>query len=304
MKQLISTVLVLLCHSAVWACDVCGTSAGNQGLGLLPQAGSHFAGIQYQYRTYNSIHPALSDTRPDTRSTEQYRTLQAWGRWYISNRWQIFSFVPYRFNSYSSNTGDTAISGLGDISVLASYTVINSSNDNAFMHRLQAGTGIKAPTGTYTGISERVQSGMPDIQAGSGAWDIPININYTARRNNIGTNIDIMYNMTTPGQDRYKFGDRLSGQLTGFYWLQVNDISILPQLSAQYDHVLHDYDDYDKKWLNTQTGGQIISAKLGAQAYYRGVGVQVAYSIPVWQDFGSGYVNMRNGLDAGLMFLF
>lgn len=304
MKQIISILLVLSCHSAINACDVCGSSTGGQGLGLLPQANLHFAGIQYQYKSFNSIHPALSDTQPDTRSSEHYRTLQAWGRLYLNKRWQLFAFVPYKINSYSSSNGDTAINGIGDVSVLASYTFINTADDNVFMHRLQGGIGIKAPTGVYSGISERVRQGTPNIEPGSGSWDVPLNINYTAKHNNAGINVDAMYNITSPGADRYKFGNRLSTQLTGFYWLQLGKVSILPQATIQYDQALHDYEDYDKKWLNTQTGGHIIVAKPGAQVYYKNLGLQVAYSIPLWQEFGGGYVRMQKGLDAGLMFLF
>lgn len=306
MKHIISLTLVLLCSNAATACDVCGTSSGSQGLGLLPQMYRHFAGLQYQYKTYNSVHPALSDTRPDTHSDEYYQTVQAWGRVCIGKKWQLFAFVPYRYNTYVSENIQTNNGGLGDISLLASYALIQTldRSTSALQHRLQAGVGIKAPTGKYTGITERELASLPNIQPGTGAWDIPMNINYTLRYKKAGFNTDVMYTLTTPNTDRYKYGNRLNTQLTGFYWLQAGEISILPQILIRNEYALHDYDNYDKNWLNEQTGGNIFSTGCGVQVYYRSWGLQLTYTKAVWQEYAGGYVNYKQGLDAGLMFLF
>lgn len=306
MKHIISLVLVLICSMPVYACDVCGTSTGNQGLGLLPQMYQHFVGIQYQHKTYSSVHPALSDRRPDTHSDEHYRTVQAWGRFCIGKKWQAFAFVPYRSNTFSSNNTHATVQGIGDISVLVNYTLLqsNDSTTTPFKHRLQGGAGLKMPTAKYTGVTERELSGLPNIQAGTGAWDIPLNANYTLRYSNIGLNVDVMYNITTANKDNYKYGERFTSQLSFFYWAQAGKVAILPQLSLRNEYALHDYDNYGRKWLNDQTGGYILSAQAGVQIYFKSIGWQVQYAIPFQQQYGGGNVTAKSSFDTGLMFLF
>lgn len=306
MKHITGFVLVMLCINAAYACDVCGTSAGNQGLGLLPQMYKHFAGIQYQHRAFKSKHPALSDTQPDTYSEQSYRTAQVWGRFCPGKRWQIFGFIPYKYNSYMSDNTVTNSNGIGDVSILINYTIIQTPDSATIFlkHRLQAGGGIKAPTGSYSGITERELSGLPNIQPGSNSWDIPLNINYTLRYKKVGVNADVNYIFTTPNSDRYKYGNRLSTQLISFYWIQINDLSVLPLFRIRNEYALHDYDNYDKQWLNTQSGGNILSVGAGVQLYYKSLGIQLNYTIPALQYYGGGYVQYKHRLDTGIMFLF
>jgi hypothetical protein len=305
MKGIIGSIAltVLTMHSAV-ACDVCGSSSGNQGLGLLPQSAKHFAGIQYQHMAYNSVHEYLSEHKASTQSQERYTTLQVWGRYQINERWQIFGFVPYRHNT--TTVANATTTGVGDMSLLANYTFIQTSDTSgrAVSHRLQGGTGIKAPTGRHQGVSELERAGIPNMQPGTGAWDIPVNANYTIRYKNTGINIDASYNMTTPNKSNYKFGNKLNSQLTWFYSWQAGNISVLPQAICRYEYSLHDYDNYDRKWLNEQTGGTILSAGVGVQAYYNKLGLHAAFTKPIAQNYSRGMVTAVSRLDVGMMFLF
>lgn len=306
MKQIICYVLLTLSSSIAYACDVCSASSGNQSLGLLPQMYRHFVGIQYQSYHIESISKPLSDTKPIVNANERYQTMQIWGRYCIGKKWQLFAFVPYKLNTYKTASTILRSQGIGDISVLVNYAILQTpdSATNALQHRLQGGVGIKAPTGSFAGITERELSGLPNIQPGTGSWDIPVNINYTVRHESIGVNVDAAYNITTASTDKYKYGNKLTSQLTGFYWLNTGFISILPQLSANLEHMLHDYDNYNKKWLNEQTGGTIISARAGVQMYYKKIGAQLTYTQPVWQVSNGDNITAINRLDVGLLFLF
>lgn len=306
MKHIICYLLLFISSSALYACDVCSASSGNQSLGLLPQMYKQFAGIQYQNNTYKSISRPLSDNQPIVHANERYQTVQLWGRVCLGKRWQVFAFLPYQHNTYT--TADTTIinSGIGDMSILVNYVFLQSSDSTSsdIQHRLQGGLGIKAPTGKYTGIGERELSGLPNIQSGTGAWDIPININYTVRYKQTGINLDGSYNVTTVSMDQYKYGNKLATQLTGFYWLNVGACSILPQAAVSYEYMLHDYDNYAKKWLNKQTGGYLLSARGGVQVYYNKLGLQLMYSHPISQISNGNNLIARNKIDAGLLFLF
>lgn len=304
MKFALSCILLVCSITTANACDVCGGSSGSQSLGLLPQMYRHFAGIQYQYNSFSSVQKPLSDAKPLVHANQEYQTIRLWGRYCIGSRWQLFGFLPYRSNAYTSAANNITTNGIGDASVLLNYTIVQSSDTAVVQHRLQGGVGIKAPTAKYTGVSELERAGLPNTQAGTGAWDIPLNLNYTIRFASMGVNADVMYNITTPNRDSYKYGNKLTTQLTAFYWLQKNGVAILPQLGLNNEYGLHDYDNYKKKWLNEQTGGYILSAKAGVQLYYKKLGIQLMYSKPVSQYYGGGNITSNQKIDAGMMFLF
>lgn len=301
---LICTLLLANLQQAV-ACDICGASSGNQSLGLLPQMYRNFAGVQYQYNQFRSRHVPLSETRPVWYSNEQYHTAQIWGRYCAGKRWQLFGFVPYRYNT-SSYYNNSSINGIGDVTVIANYALLQTpdSADRDLKHRLQGGAGLKAPTGVHKGVSQLEREGLPNMQPGSGSWDVPVNINYTLRYRNAGMNTDASFVITTPNKDQYKYGNRLNLQLGLFYWIQRNKLTILPQLGLRHEYALHDYDNYARRWLNTQTGGSITSAVAGAQLYYGKAGVQLQYGRPVAQHYGGGNISAQQRIDAGIIILF
>lgn len=306
MKHVICSLLLLCSSSMTYACDVCGCSLGNQSLGLLPKMGSNFIGLQYQQLNYSSVSRSLSEWQPDTYANEQYRSTVVWGRYYIGKNWQLFAFIPYRFNTYQSGSTVINNNGVGDISLLINYSILRTANNssNKLKQWLQVGAGVKAPTGKYTGISERERSGLPTMQPGTGSWDIPVNLNYTVQYNKAGINADVSYNLTTANRDNYKYGNKLTARLTGFYRIMTGKLSIIPQVAISNQYALHDYDNYKRKWLNEETGGYILSARAGVQLYWGKVGAQVLYSNPITQSYGGGNITAGQRIDAGLMFLF
>lgn len=304
MKRLCCIMLLLATVYTSKACDVCGASSSSQGFGLLPQMTRHFAGLQYQSRSFNSTQEALSETAPATYSKELYQTIQAWGRYSVREDLQLFAFVPYQINQRTSANTTTENRGIGDISVLASYVAVNSADSSSIKHRLQIGGGVKAPTGKHVGVTELEKQGLPNMQPGTGSWDFLLNTNYTARVENVGINIDANYTITTLTSDRYKYGNRLATQLSAFYSYTTGSIVLMPNVGLRYDYTLHDYENYDKKWLNTGTGGYISYLTAGVQAYYQNVGIQLSYSKPIVQDFANGNVNAQSNITAGALIVF
>ncbi|MBP8240682.1 MAG: hypothetical protein KAX50_12000 [Saprospiraceae bacterium] len=60
MKTVLTAALLwVLASGQVLACDVCGCAVGGNYLGILPQFRRHFAGVRFQYRTFDSEHPNL-----------------------------------------------------------------------------------------------------------------------------------------------------------------------------------------------------------------------------------------------------
>jgi hypothetical protein len=306
MKRILCLVLLIAgTMQNTRACDVCGCSASNQYLGILPQFYRHFVGVQYQYRSFNSSHPPLFAGRPDERSTEYYNTIQLWGRYYVGKRLQLFGFVPYQNNIRNSATGKIITSGIGDASMLANVVIVKAdTTPKTWKHMLLAGGGIKLPTGKYSGITALDRAGLPNMQAGTGSWDFVVNANYTVRYKMAGLNLDAAYTLTTVNREKYKYGNRLNTGFLAFYWLQAGAFNILPQAGMRYEYTLHDYDNYERKWLNEQSGGYQCFTSAGVQVYYKRFGLQSMYQIPVSQHYAAGYVAAKKRLETGLLFLF
>lgn len=304
MKRLMYGLLLLSASVPASACDVCSASTGGQSLGMLPQLHRHFVGVQYQYRHFTSLQKGLTDASPTQTSEQYFQTAQIWGRYTVGKKVQLFGFLPYHNNVSHANGTATTMQGVGDATVLASVTVLKSADTAKWLHTVQAGAGVKMPIGSYQGITALEQQGLPNIQPGTASWDFPVTVNYTLKHKSIGANIDANYTFTTANSDSYKFGDRLSAQFTTFYWWQQGKTTVLPQLGVRYDYAFHNYDNYARKWLNTQTGGTIVYATVGAQVYVGRAGVQLSYYLPVAQQYADGNVAANSRADVGFVYLF
>lgn len=304
MKQVLCCLLLLTAATATKACDACACASQGGNLGILPQYYRHFAGLQYQYSEYGNSH--ANNDGSTTASTQYYHAMQLWGRYYISRRIQLFGFVPYHYNVQNTGNTHTVIKGPGDVSLWANTTLLQTADTvcSPLKQLLLAGAGVKAPTGEYKGISQLDKEGLPNMQAGTGSWDFIVNTNYTLRKNNLGMNLEASYTFTTVTTDNYKYGNRLATGLLGFYSTQLRSVTLLPQAGFRYQYTLHDYDNYKLKWLNKQTGGQFLFAVAGLQAYYKRIGLQLNYSIPLAQNFAKGNVTAKQKADAGLFILF
>ena len=299
-------VLSICLNLQAVACDVCGCSSSNQYLGILPQFHWNFAGVQYQYSSFSSTHPSLFEGKPAEHSQDYYNTTQVWGRYNIGKRLQVFLFVPYHYNIDHADTTRSTSSGLGDISLLVNRIMIKDKEASGnWGQQLIAGGGIKAPTGHNTGITTNDRMGLPNLQPGTGSWDLIVNANYTLRYKKEGINLDCAYTFTTPNKDNYKYGNRMNAGLLAYYSLRLKrGFSLLPQAGVRYDYTLHDYDNYSKKWLNEQSGGYLCFGNIGLQAYYNRLGLRLNYQIPLGQYYGSGYVTAKTKTEAGIFLLF
>lgn len=304
MKRIVGLMLIIISISLnVRACDVCGCSASNQYLGILPQYKLNFIGIQYQYSSFSSNVPSDFIEGTFNHSKEYYNTLQLWGRYNIARGWQVYAFVPYHYNLHYEDSAATS-SGIGDVSFLVNKIVLNTDKPGKWSSTWLAGGGVKLPTGKYTGITTLDKLGLPNIQAGTGSWDFVINTNYTLRHNKVGFNVDAAYTITTANKYEYKYGNRLNTGLMAFYSVKLKKVNLLPQLGVRYDYSLHDYDNYQNKWLNEQSGGSLCYATAGVQAYIGRLGMRLTYGLPVVQNYGAGYVTAKQQIDAGIFFLF
>lgn len=304
MKNIILSVLLCCAATLSHACAVCGSSASNQYLGVLPQSHKHFLSLQYQYRGFKSEHPGHGETSSSF-SNEHYNTVQLWGRANLGSRVQLFGFVPYISNTSSQQGVREGVSGVGDATVLANVRIAGmKSGGRIWQHNLQAGGGVKLPTGRYDAVAIKTLAALPNMQPGTGSWDFIGNANYTIRRKALGVNVDAAYTLTTPNSYQYKYGNRMSGGVLGFYWLSKGDLDIVPQAGLRLDINSRDYENYSTGLSNDMTGGEQLYASLALQAYYKRIGAQATCYKPVYQHYAGGMVNTLIKVETTVYFLF
>ncbi|PRY03382.1 hypothetical protein CLV24_14114 [Pontibacter ummariensis] len=284
MKKIFLLALALFSASiSSQACDGSCTMGGSY-LGILPQFHKNFVGLRYTSRSYtiSTTHTHLHEGMPMTHDDiieERYNTMEVWGRFVPVKNVQLFAFLPYAFNQQHTSRGDSHYRGLGDVTLLANYSLLNTGDSAAhtFKHTLQVGGGVKLATGRYAASpSDHTQS--VNLQPGSGSTDYLLNGIYTLRYGKVGLNTDFTYRFNTANSDGYKFGDRLSASSNLFYWHNLeNVLTLLPSAGLYYEHAEADHlgSGHDMQ------GGDSYYANLGLNMYIQKIAVGGTLQLPI-----------------------
>lgn len=303
MKRIFLTLLLGAGFSVAHACNTCGCSASSPYLGILSQRGGSFLGLQHTYRWFESYHDASEQGHAP--GYEYFQTTQVWGS-YAIGRFRVIGILPYQYNTKVEDGTRTVMSGLGDATVLLNYQILQpTATCSGWQHYLQAGGGVKAPTGAYD--NEVLGSGdelAPSMQAGTGSWDFVANANYTLRHGQWGLNAEGSYTLTTPNHQTYKYGNRLSSAVQAFREFSVKAWRLTPAVGMRYEQAAQDYDNYPSRSLAQYTGGNMLFATAGLHAYARNWGAELGYSLPVAQHYGDGLVKAKGRLEVGILRLF
>lgn len=295
MKILI--ILLLLC-SSVNACEICGCSASNSGLGILPNFENHFVGLRYKYSPFKTIHPDNNST-----SSEYFNNLELWGRFVPVKNLQIFASVPFVINTQNESNNINFVRDFGDPSLLVNYMFIKKNIDSQgiWRHLLQAGGGLKFPAGKYN-IVENQHTLLPNMQPGSGAFDYTLNALYVLRFRKIGINLDFNYRFTTTNDLEYKLGNRSLISSRMFYVKTFkNSLTLLPHLGVDYD-----FSGNDLSYLQVvkYTGNSSFSSSLGLDVFHENISFGINVQIPVSQTINSGYTTNPFRVSTQLIYFF
>lgn len=139
------------------ACDLCGCGVGNNYIGILPEFHKHISGLRYRY---NSIftHLGVGGTFTYLTTKNNYKTVEARGRWNISKKFRIMVSVPYSFNEILNQETTITKNELGDINVSGYYQLINIRHavfsNKLLIQSLWVGGGVKFATGKYNPLDK------------------------------------------------------------------------------------------------------------------------------------------------------
>lgn len=274
-------------------CDACGCSASGGGMGFSSMIDRNFVGLRYVYQSYTS-RDGIFNNSPWV--DENFNTVQAWARIPVAKRVQISAQLPYHIFDRDRSTGHESVDGLGDITVMGLYTLYQTVKDSATVsHVLQAGGGVKAPTGRYD--LNNNGSVNPSFQLGTGSWDYIVAAEYVVTHNSIGLNAMANYVFKTENDKHYQFGNQLNYAATFFYTIDRSKYTLVPQAGLAGEV----YATNRQYGLDVpQTKGDILLGKLGIEAGMDKFSVGVSGMIPINQNLTGGRVEANYRLSVNL----
>ncbi len=292
------TLFMSVIMSYAYACDVCGCSASGFSSGFMNLNSSHFLGLSYKTKSYESTHPTLFANQPVLVSSEQFQTLELNARWMPNKHVQIIANAPFHFFNRSENEVSETAHGLGDASAIAQWVITNSSDSaDDFLYRFAFGGGVKAPTGKSNFLSDSYQIIIPNMQPGTGAWDVLLNANGILKMKNWGLLSEFNFSRNGTNKNDYKFGDRTGAKLSVSRWLNTKEKRIIlrPEVGAQIMSSRYDFSSYSEGITNEFSHGYFVDALLGAQLLYQTWSFSASAQLPIAQDFANGYVKSKWG---------
>jgi hypothetical protein len=298
MKRIMLILSCLFLSFNSISCDLCGCAPGNNTIGLTPNFKKHLLGIRYSYNAFDSK-PHDGEQGGDTR--ELFHQFQLWGRITFFKRLQLHAFLPYKVNRRFKDSKIYEISNFGDASFLFQALILDpTKSKRKFTQTLQAGFGVKLPTGKYDQIDDGIMIHQ-NIQSGTGSIDWQANAQYTFRYNKIGIFSEMMYTLAGANPMGFKFGNRTSTWLKAVAWLEQKSYTILPQIGIGYESIRPDQlSRVDQEF----TGGKSLLAATGIDFYYKKTGLMLHYQIPIKQQLGDGNISSSPRLSANLIYQF
>jgi len=277
-------------------CDACGCSNSGGSLGMGGVIDNNFIGVRYLHQKYQSK-DGIFNNSPII--NEYFNTVQVWSRIPIIKEYlEAQVFVPFHFHSREYAEKTTAIEGLGDISFLINYTVLNKNTGNykeekdkviSSSHILKIGGGLKLPTGTY---NEAINNSInPSFQLGTGSTDVITNLQYVYKRNNFGITNYLNYYIKTTNKEEYRFGNQFNFNSTFFYMFKDNkQNSFVPSVGVSGEFFASNR-TLGLKVKNTE--GYALFSSLGAEYNAKKITVGALAMYPIQQNLAQGTIDVK-----------
>lgn len=275
---------------ATQACDICGCGAGNLYFGFMPNGDKHNLVFRYRTLAFNSHVKETGEYADLFRSREDFQVLDLMGRFRIGSRFQAMILLPYVFAQQKMAEGIKQNQGIADGLVQVQYRLIDTehgSSEKEWKHQLFLGSGLKAPIGNWQMEGDHktiVQN--PNFQPGTGSWDWLLTSQYTLRYKKWMLWQDAQFRKNGENENRYHFGNRITGNLNLMYQIQNQARrSFMPLLGLYGEYGLvnksHGYEV-------EHTGGSLWMTNVGAQFFFRSWSLMGQYQKPIYQNLGQG----------------
>ena len=301
MKYFIALLLLIAAAYEVHSQACCCTGAGAN-YSILPNLNKHVVGLRYTYRNYFSETTSLNPELDGGITNQQLNTVELFGRFNVINQLQLSVFMPVSFIQQQTKESKSFVAGLGDMSLLLQYNVLNPlrCNGKKSKHQLRLGVGVKLPSGDFSMNSSDMFN--TNLQLGTGSVDFPFNAIYTYRIQNFGLNAIAGYRLNTANTKAYRFGNRVQAALNLFYIFDIKQVQLMPTAGVNYEYQCNNR--MSGKILK-YTGGHFITASMGFDIYYKQFAFSASLSPAVMNRLNwSGETQNRFNAEAGFFYNF
>ncbi len=291
LRNSILLILLLLLISSKLSSQACcsGGTPLNAAMGMnFLTKGTFLTSLSYNYNLLNDQVQGTEQIADDSRKRISQSILLK-GIWAISDKWSIGATLPYEFRMEERSVGtenlpELSSSGIGDLFMQAQYTILTSN-----AHNLLVATGFKIPTGSNAETNDLGIELPPDLQPGTGSWDVALGANYQLS-NIFGGNFN--YNLSGTARfnstakrfndlQSYKFGNEfmiITGLAADLY---IGRGIFIPSLYLQYRRTYLDLTNGD---LTPNTGGDWLNLIPGlAYDFNTKLQLLASASIPIFR---------------------
>ena len=295
-KKLFGALAGLGCLASSYACDICGCGSGGVFLGMMPSYKKYFTGVRYQYRKYNSH---IGSGTGLLRTSENFLTAEWFRGMRVGKKMQLMAFVPYQWHRQQSILQKAAVSGLGDVSVMATVKVVETmqlTEDNTMhMHTLHVGGGVKLPSGKWRFTEGDNLGQHANFMPGTGSLDWMGIALYQYSAGNLGVAGSAMYRLTSANANEYRFGNRGQFAAQSFYHVKLKGKArITPNVGLMYETMAQDKVQRSKVF---ESGGHLLNGLLGVEFSKGNLAGGVVVQPPLVQNLSNGEVkNLGRGL--------
>jgi hypothetical protein len=288
LRRFVLAVIMLITIQDSFACDICGCSSGNYFIGPFPYFHKFFVGSRYTFRSFKSI--VANDA--SQYSHDFYQTVEVWGGWNISKRWQVLGFIPYNFNRQSSDDGVAKANGLGDITLVLNYDLLNKQSKNKsgndVNQQLWVGAGLKIPTGKFSPDPNDIIPTASN-QAGTGSVDYLLNATYAVYVKNWGISSNVNYKINQKAEG-YQFGNRFNSSVFVFRSFNAGSTALNPNVGVLFEDLKSNKLEGQKV---PDSGGHALLASGGLEFGFQKISVGFNVQLPVAQNLSNGQTTAK-----------
>jgi len=307
-SKLVFILMLLFSITDLLGCDMCGCF-----MGILPSDRRSFVGTYYRFRSFSGKDVAGSVAFPDgslrlahtdhngtaipTDGYEIYRAVELRGRYYLHPRLEINMVLPYLMNSGAESGQDFSLQGIGDLSLLSGWQLIDEATTGKFRHRLLVGAGVKLATGNENKKQEEIRHALM-VQCGTGSTDVMFYSTYQLAFKNVGLNLTPLYKIN--GENRFNERIDNSKTISGSLFYRINaadKLQFLPSVQSYYEFTKG---IYVNESLLTSSRMHVLMCGGGLDVYWKNVSFSTSALYACYEEDNKSGLNSRLRLMFGL----
>jgi hypothetical protein len=210
MKSWLAAVVVGVCAQPVLACDLCSVYAATEAQGGSDKG--FFAGAAEQFTHFGTLQQEGHEIPGEGQYIDSSIS-QVFVGYNFNNNFGVQFNLPVIYRSYGSDTTHGTVSGIGDASLLGTYTPYRKMTED-FTFTCALLGGVKFPTGD-SALLNTPDSALPegiaghDLALGSGSYDGLIGTGVFGRwRRWFGT-ASLQYSIRSEGDFEHRYANDL-----------------------------------------------------------------------------------------------